>query len=142
MTTKKATDELEKLLQSRIKLSKYLQENEDQFICRDIASYINGLLKKQHISKAEAARRAKMSDVFLFQIISGRRNPSRDRLICLSLGIGCTISETQQMLKLAQYAPLYAKDRRDAIIMYGINNGWTVPQVNDALFDEKEETLL
>ena len=82
-----------------------------------------------------------MSEVYLHQVFSGRRNPSRDRLLCLCIGMEVSLEETQQLLKQAAYAPLYPKQRREAIIAYGISHGMTLQQVNDKLFAEGEKTL-
>ena len=82
-----------------------------------------------------------MSEVYLHQVFAGRRNPSRSRLICLCFGLSATLEETQTLLKQCGYAQLYARDRRDAIILYGIVNGMSLFDVNDKLFSEEEETL-
>ena len=74
-------------------------------------------------------------------MFAGRRNPSRSRLICLCFGLSATLEETQTLLKQCGYAQLYARDRRDAIILYGIVNGMSLFDVNDKLFSEEEETL-
>ena len=44
-------------------------------------------------------------------------------------------------MKQCGLAQLYPKDRRDAIILYGILNGMDLFAVNDKLFAENEETL-
>lgn len=72
---------------------------------------------------------------------SGRRNPSRSRLLCLCFGLNASLEETQELLKQCGFAQLYPKDRRDAIILYGILNGMDLFAVNDKLFAENEETL-
>ena len=61
-----------------------------------------------------------MSEVYLHQVFSGRRNPSRSRLLCLCFGLNASLEETQELLKQCGFAQLYPKDRRDAIILYGI----------------------
>ena len=48
--------------------------------------------------KAELARRSGISEVYLHQVFAGRRNPSRDRLLCICVGLGITLDETQRML--------------------------------------------
>lgn len=44
-------------------------------------------------------------------------------------------------MKQCGHARLYPKNRRDAIILYGIANGMDLFAVNDKLFEENEETL-
>ena len=82
-----------------------------------------------------------MSEVYLHQVFSGRRNPSRSRLICLCFCLSATLEETQELLKHCGLAQLYPRIRRDAIIIYGLVNGVSLFEVNDKLFSEEEETL-
>mgnify|MGYP000763485078 CR=1 FL=1 len=99
------------------------------------------LYETKDLTKAELARRSGISEVYLHQVFSGRRNPSRSRLLCLCFGLGVTLEESQELLKQCGYARLYPKNRRDAIILYGIANGMDLFAVNDKLFVENEETL-
>ena len=82
-----------------------------------------------------------MSEVYLHQVFSGRRKPSRDRLLCLCIGLEATLEETQQLLKRATYAQLYPKVKRDAIISHGILHKTSLTEINDKLFSENEKTL-
>ena len=82
-----------------------------------------------------------MSEVYLHQIFSGQRNPSRNRIICLCFGLKASVEEAQDLLKKCGFAQLYAKNRRDAIILYGLQNSMDLFAVDDKLFAEKEETL-
>ena len=79
--------------------------------------------------------------IYLHQIFAGRRNPSRNRLLCLCYGLGANIDEAQELLKLCGMAQLYPKLKRDAIIYYGLQHGLGLFEINDKLFDENEETL-
>ena len=78
---------------------------------------------------------------YLYQVLSGRRNPSRDRLLCICFGLGTSVEETQRLLQQAGFAPLYPRLRRDAVILHGIAHGTPLAEVNDRLFDENEGTL-
>ena len=91
--------------------------------------------------KAALSKRAGTSEVYLYQIFSGRRTPSHDRTICLCFGLSATLEETQELLKHCCIAQIYAKDRRDAIIIYGLSNGMTLAEVNERLYSENEATL-
>lgn len=99
------------------------------------------LFRKRNISKATLAKQSGMNEVYLHQVFAGRRNPSRSRLLCLCFGLQTTVEETQELLKQRGFARLYTKNRRDAIILYGILNGQDLFAVNDKLFAENEESL-
>ena len=81
------------------------------------------------------------AEIYLHQIFAGRRKPSRNRLLCICYGLGATVNEAQELLKLCGLAQLYPKNRRDAIILFGMAHGSTLSEINDKLFLEDEEAL-
>lgn len=122
-------------------LDQFLSDNEENFINNSVCELLNQLFRKRNISKATLAKQSGMSEVYLHQVFAGRRNPSRSRLLCLCFGLQTTVEETQELLKQCGFARLYTKNRRDAIILYGILNGQDLFAVNDKLFAENEESL-
>ena len=137
----KNTNNLQQELMETATLDQFLSENQDNFNRDSICELLNRLFQKRRISKATLAKQSGMSEVYLHQVFSGRRNPSRNRLLCLCFGLNASLEETQELLKQCGFAQLYPKDRRDAIILYGILNGMDLFAVNDKLFTENEETL-
>ena len=137
----KDTNNLRQELMEAPSLDQFLSENQDSFNRDSICELLNRLFQKRRISKATLAKRSGMSEVYLHQVFSGRRSPSRSRLLCLCFGLSASLEETQELLKQCGFAQLYPKDRRDAIILYGILNGMDLFGVNDKLFAENEETL-
>ena len=137
----KPADDLTEELMSRSNLDEYIKANQRYFSESAIAELLLALYNRKQISKAALARMSGMSEVYLHQVFSGRRNPSRDRLLCLCIGLGATLEETQQLLKHAGYAPIYPKHKRDAIIGHGIAHQTDLAEINDKLFAENEKTL-
>ena len=138
---RKSTTDLYMDMMSQPDLSAYLQSNEKEFSERNTAQLLSTLMVGKGYTKAEIARRACVSAVYLHQVLAGRRQPSRNRLLCICLGMGATLEETQRLLLQAVYAQLYPKVKRDSIIIFGILHHLSVPEVNDKLFTEDEETL-
>ncbi|MCI7136742.1 MAG: helix-turn-helix transcriptional regulator [Candidatus Limivicinus sp.] len=137
----KDTNNMQQELMSAPDLDRFLSENQDNFLSGNILELLNDLFQKRNISKAALAKQSGMSEVYLHQVFAGRRNPSRSRLICLCFGLSATLDETQELLKQGGFAQLFSKNRRDAIIIYGLVNGASLFEVNDKLFSEGEETL-
>lgn len=138
----KTTDDLTQELMEQADLDRYITENEAYFAEMDLISVLTRLYKKCGLSKAELARRAGMSEVYLYQVFSGRRRPSRDRLLCLCIGMKATLEETQELLKQVGYAPVYLRLKRDAIIGHGLLHHTPLTEINDKLFSENEKTLI
>jgi len=137
----KNTDELQQKLMDTPDLERFLQENENSFRTATVTEVLTELLQKKNISRGELAKRASTSEVYLYQLTSGRRYPSRNRMLCICLGVEATLEETQTILRQCGFATLYPANRRDAIIVHGLVHGQSLLQINDALFVENEETL-
>lgn len=137
----KTTDDLSQALMAESNIDSYLRENQPFFAGQSIAQLLAVYYERTDLSKAALARKAGMSEVYLHQVFAGRRNPSRDRLLCLCVGLETSLEEAQQLLKLASYAPLYPRLKRDAIISYGIVHHMALGEINDKLFTENEKTL-
>ena len=135
------TDDLRQALMESEDLDRFLSENKDSFETKECGAALQRLFEGTDISKAELARRSGMSTVYLYQVFSGRRRPSRDRMLCLCFGLECPVETTQELLKRGGFLPLYPKNRRDAIILYALSRGLTLQEANDRLFKENEETL-
>lgn len=138
---KKNTDNLCQELMYSPNLTQFLNQNKEQFVNVNLSELLNQMFESKNISKAALAKQSGMSEIYLHQIFAGRRNPSRNRLICLCYGLEATVEETQQLLRLCNMAQLYPKLKRDAIIFYGLQHKLGLYEINDRLFDEDEETL-
>ena len=138
----RTTDEMNTELLKAQDLKKVLEENQESFSIKDFPILLKEQISARKINKAALAKASGMSDVYLHQILSGRRMPSRARLLCICIGLGLTLDETQEFLYHAGMGPLYSRNRWDAILIYGISHGMDLFAVNDLLFEENEKTLI
>ena len=124
-----------------LNFDEFLSDNRENFSNESVPEVLNRILQSKNISKSVLAKQSGISEVYLHQIFAGKRNPSRNRPLCLCYGLGASIDETQELLKLCGVAQLYSASRRDAIIIYGLAHGINLFEINDKLFAEDEETL-
>lgn len=129
---KKSTDELLKTLKNS-SLDAYLKNNSGELIENPICDYLNAVLNEKNLSKAEVIKKSNVQTQYAYQIFSGLRIPSRDRLIALCFGMSLTLDETQTLLKYAGYAPLYPRDKRDSVIISALEKGESVIRCNITL---------
>lgn len=137
----KNTNQLLQELMDSNNLDRILSENSSTFRTVSLPESLRTLFEARSISKSALARASGISEVYLHQVFSGRRSPSRDRLLCLCIGLGATVEETQELLQQAHHAPLYPKDRRDAILIYGLSHSMALREINDALFAANAEAI-
>ncbi len=138
---KKSTDDLMRDLACAPSFDAYSRRNTASFSDSRVAELLSQIYEKKSITKAALARQAGISEVYLHQVFSGRRMPSRDRLLCICIALELSLEETQDLLKRASYAQLYPRIQRDAIISYGILHHMDLEEINQTLFAENEKTL-
>lgn len=137
----KETKEMLEQLKKANSLQGYLAENNGEMVSATIQEQLAALLAETGLAKAEVLRRAEINDIYGYQLFAGSRKPSRDKMVALCVGFGLSLDRTQQVLKAVGFAPLYAKNKRDSALIYGIEKGQTVPQINAALYELGEPTL-
>lgn len=135
------TEELLKNLLKSNNIEKYIKENEEHFIDLTISQFLSEYISAKGLKKSTVIKNAEISEIFGFQVLSGTRNPSRNTLLSLCISSKMTLDEVQATLKIAEFAPLYPKSKRDSVIILGITNGKNVCQINNELYDNNEETL-
>ncbi len=139
---KKSTTELLKELENFSSFEEYKNANKDNLIDKSLSEYLCELISEKNLSKAEVIRKSELNENYAYQLFSGlKKSPSRDKLICLSAGMDLSVEETNSLLKLAGFLPLYPRTKRDSIIIMNINAQKSVIEINEALFEENEETL-
>ena len=79
--------------------------------------------------------------IYVYQIFSGKKKPSRDKLIALAFGLYLSDEEAQKMLKLSGNRPLYINDKRDVLILFALQKEMTILEVNELLFSHNFELL-
>lgn len=132
---KKSTDELLNILKSNSSLDDFFKENIDELKSPDLPKMLENLLKSKNMSKSEALDSSMIEKHYGYQIFKGTKTPSRDKLIMLCIGIGADLTQTGRFLNSIKASPLYAKDGRDAVIMFGILHRLNVIDINIMLFD-------
>lgn len=137
----KETTEMLEQLKVAESLNDYLEDNDEQLIDSTMSTQLEAALAETGLTKADVLRRAEINDIYGYQLFTGNRKPSRDKLIALCVGMELTTERTQQLLKATGFAPLYAKNKRDSIIFFGIQHKQSVFEINNALYEHNEKTL-
>ena len=119
----------------------FVDKNTDAFSDESISDYLQRLCFERNVELAQVIRRSGIDRTYGYQLFNGRRTPSRDKLIQLGFGFPLMFSELQMMLRMSGTSQLYPIIRRDAAIIYGLNNNYTVTQMQE-LLEEQELPLL
>ena len=138
--SEKLTAELLNELLFTSSLESFLNENDD-IEQLTIAQYLNYLISKKKFKKSDIIKKSGLNPTFAYQIFSGDRQASRNKLLQLVFAMRLTLHEAQQLLKSAGINELYCKDRRDAIIIYCILHQMNLESADNTLFQFGEATI-
>lgn len=137
----KTTEELKHELKAATNIEDYLKSNRSNLICHCLPEYLNSLLSRKKIRRADVVRGSLLSRAYVYQIFSGEKSPSRDALLALAFGLHLTDEEAQTLLKTSKNPELYTRDERDAIILFALQKGKSIFEANSLLFEHNFDTL-
>ena len=137
----KTTDELAHEINRSDNILDYFAENRGEMQLDSLPEYLESWLNQKGCSKADVVRRSNLNKAYVYQIFSGKKYPSRDKVIALAFGLGLDDKEVQMLLKQAGYRELYPRDPRDALLLYAIGHHKGIIDANELLYDHNIEVL-
>lgn len=130
----RSTDELTKILKSKKSYTEFFREEVGELEFKTIAEYLDMLLSEKGLQKNEVIARSNLDRNYAYQIFNGRKtNPSRDKMIMLSIGMGLTLEETRKLLKVSGLPDLYVRCPRDSIVMFCLEQKKDLIETNEEL---------
>ena len=130
----RSTDELLKILKSKKSYTEFFQEEVGELEFKTTAEYLDMLLREKGLKKSDVIARSNLDKTYAYQIFNGTKlNPSRDKILMLSIGMGLNLEETRKLLKVCELPDLYVRSPRDSIIIFCINNRDDLIATNEEL---------
>lgn len=103
--------------------------------------YFFSLPEVNRKDKSEIIKKSGIERTYAYQIFNKRRMPGRDKILELSIGMGLSLKETQRGLKIGNEPILYSRNKRDAIIIFCINEGKSLMATEELLMEYGEDSL-
>lgn len=137
----KSTDELMNEIKQTNEIKKFIEKNEAEFTDKPLHEMLNDIITEKKLKKSEVIKGSGLNRVYAYQILSGKKSPSRDKLIAFCFGLQLDVDDTNSLLKSAGMPVLYARNKRDSIIIYAINSGNSVFITNNLLYENDFDIL-
>ena len=132
------TSELFRRLRGRESGRNLLIQKEKPSTCSQL---LLELLEKAGLTAPEWMAAADVSKSYGYQILRGERVPGRDILLRTALALRLTLKETQRLLAVGGCGALYPKVRRDAAVIFALNQKMTLLQAEELLSSLPERSL-
>ena len=108
---------------------------------RSLSDYLRYLLETKGLVRSKVIRDADLNETFGYQIFSGQRKASRNKILQLVFAMHLTVREANRLLQCAGLNSLYCKVRRDAVILFCLDRGMSLQEVNEELYRMGEQTI-
>lgn len=112
-----------------------------EFPAVTLPEFLERMLEKKGLKRSRVVRMADLNETFGYQIFTGARNPSRDKVLQIAFALALSLRETNRALMAAGASSLDPKCRRDAIIIFCIDQGCSLQKVNEELYRLGEDTV-
>lgn len=133
------TEELLEQLLASPSPDKFAHDN--KITARDLPTYLQQLLDEQGLERAKVVREAGLNNTYGYQIFMGQRNASRNKMLQIIIAMKLPLREANRVLQAAGANELYCKNRRDAIIIFCLDRGYSLLQTDQELYRFGEETI-
>lgn len=130
-----STDDLTNGILRTKDFKRYLNNHADSLREITLQAYLEQLLEKKQMKRSEVIGRAGIDRAFGYQIFEGTRSPSRDKVLQLAIGFGLNYEETGELLRVARKTALYARLKREAILIYAIGHGLSIMETQYMLME-------
>ena len=138
---KGTTELLNELKAPKCSLDKYLSIHNNIFVNEDIKSFWAHIIKTKNISKSKIIDISDFSYCYFYDVINGRKIPTKDKIIRLALAMEMSFEDCQKALNISGHSALSPDNRRDSILIYSIEHKETIMQCNNLLNKYGEEEL-
>lgn len=105
------------------------------------AQVLQNWLEQTGLSAPEWMAAADVSRSYGYQILRGERLPGRDILLRTALSLHLPLKETQRLLAVGGCGALYPRVRRDAAVIFALNQGMTLLEMEELLTSLPEHSL-
>lgn len=126
----KSTGDLIDQLKNRNKKDLDFLKDKD-FKCPEMPYYLADLLNTHKMTSAEYIQKMNLDRSYGYQLLNGRRKPSRELLIRTAILFELNLEETQRLLKIGNREVLYPRVRKDAIAVFVIEKGLSLSEYQE-----------
>ncbi|MDE7289281.1 MAG: helix-turn-helix domain-containing protein [Oscillospiraceae bacterium] len=96
---------------------------------------LNEYIADKKMTKADVIRKLNIDRNYGYLILNGKRTPTRNCLIRISIMLGLDIEQINYLLRLAEKAPLYVRNIVDARVFYAVKHHMEYFDAIDFIWD-------
>ena len=130
--TEELLNELEQAKNTK-EFEEFLKRNDAKMHRESFGDTLLALCAEHEMAPSSLQPKIAISKAQFYYLLNGTRNPSKESVIKIALGLKATVNETNRLLRASGFHALDPKEREDAIITFGIENQKEVGKVDELL---------
>ncbi|MBR5507275.1 MAG: helix-turn-helix transcriptional regulator [Clostridia bacterium] len=95
------------------------------------------LCEEYNLKLSQVQKLSGITKSSFYWFVDGTRKPKKAHIIRIGVAMRLSVEHLNELLKLAKHKELYAKDKDDAIIIFGLKNNLSDIEISDLLIEEK-----
>ena len=127
------SDALHTQIKDTNNFSEFWKRHKKQIVHLSLSDYLRSLLNEKGLKRSDVVVKTGLDKAYVYQIVAGKKSPSRDKLVTIALGMKLSEAETQRMLRLSGHRELWPKDERDAFLLFAIQRRMSIEDVHTEL---------
>lgn len=136
------TELLEDALMRDADYALFTSKYKDDIGLSSFVSSLRKLLTAKEMDLSQIPLKTGMNRSYFYQIANGTRSPSRDKIIIIGFALRASFDELNTLLRSAERQTLYARNKRDSVIIYALNHRYSLEDCNKLLEANSHQILL
>ena len=99
------------------------------------------MMQRRGLSPKDMIQRCGIERSYYYHILNGNKRPSRNMILRIGFCMHADLAEMERLLRMADAAKLYPRVRRDALLIFAIQQKYTMEAANELLRSEGEPVL-
>ncbi len=138
----KSTAELmQELKYNEQPVQNFLADNSASMIELNLKTFWTEMVRRSGMTKSDIINKSDFGYVYFYDVINGRKIPSRDKIVKLFLAMHLSLEDCQEALKYSGRSILYPRVKRDSILIYGLVHRLSIFEVSELLLTNGEADL-
>lgn len=140
-TVKESVSKTKMMLDGSVSLDSLDQILKNAKPALPLKSHLLKLMGEREMSNEDLGIFANIGRSTVYKIMDGKQRPEQDVLLRMAFALELTGEETQELLKAGHRAPLTASRPRDIAIIFGLQNGLTLDEMDGILMERGMDPL-
>ena len=106
------------------------------------SEFLYSLMSGRGLTPRDLIGLTRIERSYFYHILAGNKRPGRNMVLRIGLCLGANLTEVNQLLRLAGLSGLYARMRRDAVLIYAVQHHYSMDEANRLLRESGEPPLI